>query len=124
MNKYVKLILSLVIFTFISYGCEKEYITPKVSTPINPEQKITFNVDILPVINSTCKACHGSSNPLNLQSNPYQNIIDGGYVNLTNPSSSKIYLEISVASVNHPGGLFSSDADLFLAWIQKGALEN
>jgi hypothetical protein len=123
MNKYIKLFSGLMICIFISYGCEKEYITPKVTTPINPEQKITFNADILPIINAKCKGCHGSSNPLNLQTNPYQNIIAGGYLNTSDPPSSKIYKEISDATENHPGGTYPSDAELFLAWIQKGALE-
>ena len=128
MNKYVRIFLGLLIFIFITYGCEKDYITIKstgsTGTPGTPGKTdtISFSKIIVPIFQSKCIICHGNGGQTpNLATNPYQNLISGGYINTGSPASSSLYVIIHTTNM---GGTTSTEQDEILNWIKQGALNN
>ena len=109
----------------ILISCAKDTVMYPQSN-INPNLKISFKDTIQPIFTASCmgSSCHsGGQNP-NLQAGQaYSNLISGNYINTGSPSQSTIYIVMA------PGGAMSNhctatDADLVLAWIKQGALNN
>jgi hypothetical protein len=106
-------------------SCAKDTLVPAQSN-INPNLKISFKDTIQPIFTSSCmgSSCHSGSVIPNLQAGQaYSSLTSGNYINTGSPSQSTIY------TVMAPGGIMSNhcnatDADLILAWIQQGALNN
>ena len=102
-------------------SCEKEYIiyggVPDTVSHAN---------DMQPFYNAQCVNCHytGASAPLDLtEGNSYDNIINGGYVDLNNPDQSLLYTKIndggSMAAYANP-----QQREMTLKWIEQGANDN
>jgi len=108
---------------FMLNSCEYEKIQPEV-TPVNPD--VSYSQDIQPIFTNGClgSSCHSGSVPPNLTADKsYNSLQSGNYINLDNPSQSKIYTEMA------PGGNMAShttpaDASLVLQWIEQGAKNN
>ena len=81
----------------------------------------------MPVFNNGCNTnvCHGSGGtaPDLSEANAYNSLTGGGYVDTDTPEASIIYTTMTTGNmvpyVQDPG-----DADLILAWITQGALNN
>jgi hypothetical protein len=106
-------------------SCAKDTLKTAQSN-IDPNLKISFKDTIQPIFTVSCmgSSCHsGSVNP-NLQAgHAYSSLTSGNYFNTGSPAQSKIYTEMK------PGGGMSghctaTDAELVLAWITQGALDN
>ena len=117
-------LLVFVIGVLIFASCAKDTVVPVNN--INPNLKISFKDTIQPIFTTSCDVagCHsGSVNP-NLQAGQaYSSLTSGSYINTGSPTQSLIY------TVMTPGGLMSNhctpdQADLVLAWIKQGALDN
>ena len=106
-------------------SCAKDTVVP-VQSNINPNLKISFKDTIQPIFTTSCAVagCHsGSVNPNLLAGQAYSSLASGNYINTGAPTQSLIY------TVMAPGGLMSNhctpdQADLVLAWIKQGALNN
>jgi len=104
-------------------GCEYDYVEPD-NTP--PPDTISFATDVLPVFNASCNmgGCHatGAAQPDLSAANAFTSLQDGGYINTSDPGSSLLYTAMATGSMKP----FSttSQTNLILAWIQKGALNN
>jgi hypothetical protein len=90
-----------------------------VATPV----LLSFATDVVPVLN-LCNNCH--THPWTTSSTPstfYTNLVNGGYVNTSSPTTSKIYTKLSGG---HPGGSSISTADInkVLNWFTEGAKNN
>jgi len=87
----------------------------------------SFASDVLPVVNTKCASCHGSSGGFTItnSSTPYAGVVP--FLNLTTPTTSAL-LEKSSGTVFHGGGtvLRTSSAEYLTIrdWISEGALDN
>jgi hypothetical protein len=93
--------------------------------PVEPEGEISYSMDMQPYFDSKCVTCHnGTGVPLNLTpSVSYDELMSGGYVNTTDPTSSLLYTKIA------PGGSMeqyssSTETAMTLKWIEQGAKNN
>ncbi|MFH1121173.1 MAG: hypothetical protein V1775_15245 [Bacteroidota bacterium] len=104
-------------------GCEYDYVEPD-NTPLPTE--VSFATDIMPVFNASCNmaGCHatGAAEPDLTPANAYSSLQDGGYINTNDPASSLIYTAMATGSMKSYST--TSQVNLILAWIQKGALNN
>jgi hypothetical protein len=104
------------------WSCEYEKISPEPLPPVT--DTIHYSTDIQPIWNGSCNSagCHGGTTGPNLsESTSYNELMNGDFVNTSDPVSSKIYTEMV-------GGMSSwtnaSQANLVLVWIQQGAKNN
>ena len=109
-------------------SCEKDYFVPE---PIDPNDTTTtvdtvfYATDMQPFFDLKCAGCHnGGGIPLNLSPGvSYDAIINGGYIDATTPSNSKLYVKItpgeSMAQYSTP-----DDTKMTFDWITQGALNN
>ena len=115
----------LVLGMIMAYSCYYEY--PPQPLPIDPDQ-VSFNTHILPLLVTKCSTpqCHdGTKAPNLLADQAYNSLRSGGYLNLTYPEQSLLYVSIDqgVGGIIMPpsGELSQLDKDLFLVWMAKGA---
>ena len=121
MGGIVVFILGVLMFT----SCAKDTVVyPQSSIP--PGLKISFKDTIQPISSAGCLGsnCHAGTVAPNLSvGQAYANLQSGHFINTASPSQSTIYLVMA------PGGLMANhctpaEAELVLAWIKKGALDN
>jgi hypothetical protein len=107
------------------------YDDPPEPVEIDPEL-VYYNSNVVPILARACDSpgCHNTGDiPPDLTAeNAYDELVGGGYVNTTLPTSSILYLRItgnSAGALMPPAGrLPQSDIDIILAWIKKGALND
>jgi len=121
LKKQVLVVFVLLLSASAFISCEKYvYDPPKVdlTTPVS------FQNDILPIFSSNnCTSCHGGGLDPDLRaSNAYNSLINGGYVNTTNPASSVLYTTLK--SSPHNTRCSVQDQNKILAWITQGALND
>ena len=78
-----------------------------------------------PYFDSKCVSCHnGGSIPLDLSPVvSYDNLQNGGYIDIANPSNSKLYTKVaSGGSMEQYSS--SSETSMTLSWITQGAKNN
>jgi hypothetical protein len=102
----------------LTTSCTKEYYEP---FPI-PEV-ISYSADIQPFFNAKCTNCHGNVPPSLEAPMSYGNLINGGFIDLANPSNSLLYTKINVGGSMAPYTT-SEEAAMTLKWIEQGALDN
>lgn len=117
-------LMLLVMAAFMLCSCEYEWITPeKVTIPDN----VSFSADVMPIFNNGCNTaiCHGpGATPPDLsESNAYNALINGNYVDTDIPESSIIYTSMTTGSMK-PYVQNPADAEIILAWIKQGAENN
>ncbi|NTW25957.1 MAG: hypothetical protein HGA37_14765 [Lentimicrobium sp.] len=116
-------ITGIALMTLLS-GCEYEFVEPEVGPP--PPDVVSFSTDIMPIFNASCNmsGCHavGAFDPDLSPANAYSSLSDGDYINTANPENSLIYTSMATGSMKSFTN--TSEANLVLAWIQKGALNN
>lgn len=112
-----------VIFCAISLiGCEKYVIKP---TEIDPNAELYFETDINPIFSkNNCASCHSGSVPPDLRTDKsYASLTSGGYLNVSNPESSKLYVQLVNKSSHQP--ITTVDEETYiLYWITQGAKDN
>jgi hypothetical protein len=121
-TKHVILIFAFLATLFGFSSCQWHTIQPGV---IDIPDEISFANDLESAFNDKCASCH-SSGSLDLSTgNAYSTLIDGGFVNTSNPESSSIYTKMNDDRHPSESGTFSdTELALLLAWIEDGALDN
>ena len=121
------LVLGLVSFMVFMSSCEKESFVPAPPADPNdtiPADSISYSADMQPFWDAACIQCHGGTIAPNLSTGvSYDALIDGGYIDLANPTGSELYTKIA------PGGSMeqystSANTSMTLQWIEEGALNN
>uniref|UniRef100_UPI0032178455 hypothetical protein n=1 Tax=uncultured Draconibacterium sp. TaxID=1573823 RepID=UPI0032178455 len=129
--KKLKILLSVVLVTFLFTGCLYNFILPEPETPTtDPDDpnapEVSFAEDIVPIFTSaTCISCHNGGQSPNLTgTNVYSNIVPA-FINTTDAESSEIYDYPSPATSKHSWSKYSSaQAAQVLLWINQGAQNN
>ncbi|HCE55248.1 MAG TPA: hypothetical protein DER05_09725 [Lutibacter sp.] len=84
---------------------------------------LSFATDVMPTLGK-CNACHTHPwTTSTVASTYYTNLVNGGFVNPTNYTSSKIYSKLNGG---HPGGNSISTAEInkILDWMREGSKNN
>ncbi|MDH3710155.1 MAG: hypothetical protein OER04_09730 [Cyclobacteriaceae bacterium] len=113
---------------FLLNGCYDDIVVPMPTPVVTGE--VSFVQDIQPIFNASCNGvgCHnnGGVAPILTSNTAYGALINGGYIDTQNPSSSGLYQwMIGNGDIDMPpsGPIASANATV-LAWIQQGALNN
>lgn len=108
-------------------GCYKDIIKPDLpKDPNAPPQQVSFNNELKPLFAASCATvgCHvsGAHKPYLSADISYQQIVNGGFVNLALPSQSQLYKMINgdmqqyIPSADNRQKVFD--------WIRNGAPNN
>ena len=89
--------------------------------PVVPEE-VSFSVDLIPLFEAKCNACHASVAPVLTSDVAYGNLINFNYVNTSDPSSSLLYTKIDGGSMDSYAN--NEDRSIVLKWVEQGALDN
>ena len=90
---------------------------------------MSFKNDIMPIFNASCNisGCHnGQVAPNLLPDKAYNSLINGNYINTSNPQASELYQWMK-GNRSQPMPLSGPNKtynDKVLAWITQGALNN
>jgi len=112
------------LITFLAFGlissCTEGFIPVDVSTNPPTGGSITYETHISTIITTTCKSCHGGSNP-------HGNLLLENYNQVRNSAESGTLIQRinEVANPMPPSGLMPTyTRALFDEWVQNGYLEN
>lgn len=122
----LKIIVAFCCIALLSrcYKNKTVYLEPEIT------RSVTFSQDIIPLFNKNCNTsgCHsaGGQTPNLTETNAYNSLIIGNYVNKTDPENSLIYLKMTGkhGTPMPPSGSNKDLSALMLAWIKQGANNN
>jgi hypothetical protein len=128
MRKQIFILAALVSVLALS-SCESSYIhfndegTFIKDTIVNPVDTIHFGEEILPLLQTNCGSCHFAGTEPDLESpDLYNNLINGNYLNLTDPENSTLF---TLPDPGHADDYLTAEQHvLIVKWIEQGALEN
>lgn len=108
-------------------GCYKDIILPEAAfDPDGPAQAVSFKNDVAPMVNTKCalSGCHvsGSHKPYMLTGISYEQIVNGGFVNIIVPKESTLYKMINGEMQQYITS--ASDRQKIYDWIRNGAPNN
>ena len=109
-----RLIIAFAIF-FLVLGfsaCEKYVIPP------SEDVYVTYSASIQPIWLSDCVSCHEDRDPILTQSESYNDLKNGGYVNTDDPESSSLYTKLYGS---HATRTSENNKLIILDWIKAGA---
>ncbi len=121
---YTGLMLALVI-SFTS--CYKDIIKPELADdPEGPPKQVSFKNQLAPLFDANCakSGCHvsGAHKPYLTADISYQQIVNGGFVNLALPKESILYKNIYGEMAEHIPS--KADKQKVYDWIRNGAPNN
>ena len=121
---YIAVILALgTVFS----SCYKDIIKPELAeNPDGPPKQVSFKTELAPLFNTSCatSGCHvtGAHKPYLETDNSYQQIVNGGFVNLALPKESILYKNIYGEMAEHIPS--KTDKQKVYDWIRNGAPNN
>ena len=123
---YLVLILVMIMGISIS-GCYKDVILPDAAVdPDGPPQAVSFKTDLAPIFNAKCAVtgCHvsGAHKPYLPTAISYQEIVNGGFVNIIVPKESILYKKINADMKEYIPS--ATDRQKVYDWIRNGAPNN
>jgi hypothetical protein len=108
-------------------GCYKDVIKPDLPVDPNaPPKQVSFSNELRPLFAAKCTdaGCHvsGSHKPYMTADVSYEQIVNGGFVNLLVPNQSRIYVMINGEMQQYiPSAI---DRQKVYDWIRNGAPNN
>lgn len=120
-------VMLLVLMGLSITGCYKDVILPDATVdPDGPPQAVSFKNDLAPIFNSQCalSGCHvsGAHKPYLPTATSYQQIVNGGYVNLVVYKESVLYKKINGEMKEYIPK--ATDRQKVYDWIRNGAPNN
>lgn len=125
---YTLIVMSILIFA----GCSKDATLYPNTDGAVLNKDVSFATDIIPIFNQTCtiSGCHntGGHIPDLTASKAYIALVNGGYLNLADPKSSKLYMRLTgkltpampLSGTSNPSNINA----LVLTWITQNAKNN
>ncbi len=131
-NKIKAIAYTLVVMSIlILAGCYKaDTLYPNTNTVLT--KAVSFSKDIIPIMNQKCaiSGCHasGGHTPDLTAAKAFNSLMNGGFINLTDPKNSKLYLRLTggitpampLIGSSNPSNINS----LVLTWITQKAKNN
>jgi hypothetical protein len=114
--------LSLLALAIFFASCEKKFFKPPV---VDPNIPISFTKDLQPLFTANCtlSGCHnGNVKPDLTPERSYNSLIDGGYTDTLNPSTSLIMIKLNTNMP--PSKLPAAEINKVLSWIKQGTKLN
>lgn len=110
-----------------STGCYKDIIKPDLAAdPEGPPQPVSYKNELAPLFNKNCAlaGCHvpGAHKPYMATDISYQQIVNGGFVNLALPKESILYRMVNGEMAEYISS--SADKQKVYDWIRNGAPNN
>lgn len=108
-------------------GCYKDVIMPDAAVDTDgPPKAVSFKNDLAPIFNTKCaiSGCHvsGSRKPFLSTTISYQEIVNGGFVNVIVPKESILYKSINGGMKEYITS--ATDRQKVYDWIRNGAPNN
>ncbi len=108
-------------------GCYKDTILPEAAVdPDGPPQAVSFNTELKPLLQTKCAltGCHvsGARKPYLTADISYQQIVNGGFVNLMVPKQSTFYTQLNREMREYLPA--ATDRQKVYDWIRNGANNN
>lgn len=108
-------------------GCYKDIIIPDLADdPDGPPKSVSFKNELSPLFNKSCTAvgCHvaGAHKPYLTSDVSYQQIVNGGYINLVLPKESLFYVRVYGEMAEYIPS--KTDKQKVYDWIRNGAPNN
>jgi len=117
-----RLMLLLTGFLIIILSACSHYEIPAPECP-DGETGMSFSGDIQPIFDQRCVACHAGTQSPDLTTGwSYDELIDGGYVDVDFPCESRLHQVIYVEG--HYDNSTEEEKLKILGWIQEGAQDN
>lgn len=129
-NKLLSYLLALVCILVIA-GCYKDA-TLNLNANAVVSQQVSFSKDLVPIFTQKCAltGCHasGGQNPDLSASKAFNSLINGGFINVTSPQKSILYMRLigqltpamPLTGASNPSNLNA----LVLTWITQKAQNN
>ncbi len=125
------LIVPALLVVILGSGCYYDAVIPDPSIYGPPDEtEVTFSGEILPIFNTDCNTsgCHGVGEvaPDLSAANAYNALINGGYIDISNPSQSELYQWVK-GNRSIPMPISGTDPKItsaILSWITQGAQNN
>jgi hypothetical protein len=124
LSLYAGLLLTVVIGLM---SCYKDIIQPDLpKDPNAPPQQVSFSNELKPLFAASCTnvGCHvsGGHHPYMTPDVSYQEIVNGGFVNIALPKQSILYIQINGDMGDHIPS--QTDRQKVYDWIRNGAPNN
>ncbi len=126
--KRLSIFAGLVLIIGIGFsGCYKDIIKPDLpKDPNAPPKQVSFSNELKPLFSAKCTdvGCHvsGAHKPYLTADVSYQQIVNGGYVNLALPNQSILYKKINGEMQQYIPS--ADDRQKVFDWIRNGAPNN
>lgn len=124
---YISALLTLMITLF---SCYKDIIKPEIASGPDdlPAQQVSFQNELAPIFSANCAlaGCHvsGAHSPSLVTSVSYSEIVNGGFINLTDPKKSKLYQFITGEMAQYMPSPVKANQQKVYDWIRNGAPKN
>jgi len=117
----------VMIIGIILAGCYKDVIEPELAVdPDGPPQSVSFKNELAPLFNTSCAlaGCHvtGAHKPYMTTAISYQEIVNGGFVNIALPKESILYKMVFGEMAQYIPS--SANRQKVYDWIRNGAPNN
>ncbi len=118
MKKLFYLLFAAVLTGIMLFGSCEKVVYPLPELP----DTVSYSLDIQPIWDNKCVSCHAGSREPDLRpENSYDALIDGGYINETEPAESDLMKKLYGT---HDSRATENEKQLILLWIEEGAKNN
>lgn len=130
MKLRILIIFIISLFSAFFFSCESSYIRLDDAgtylldtTDTVAIDTVHFELQIKPVLQNKCASCHFASQQPDLESaNLYDNLINGNYINLSDPENSTFF---TLPDPGHADDYLAPEEHILIVkWIEQGALNN
>lgn len=127
MKRIILYVGTIVIAGLLLSGCYKDIIKPElVADPDGPPQPVAFKTELAPLFSTNCAlaGCHvsGAHKPYLATDLSYQQIVNGGFVNIALPKESILYKAVNGEMAQYIPS--RADRQKVYDWIRNGAPNN
>jgi hypothetical protein len=127
MKRVIMYVSLIVIIGILLSGCYRDIIKPELAIDADgPPQPVAFKTELVPIFNTSCAlaGCHvpGAHKPYLATDISYQQIVNGGFVNIALPKESILYKAVNGEMAQYIPA--KADRQKVYDWIRNGAPNN